>query len=78
MVKKPKTYPAIHAFAESSFADVFEGWSDAMWPNELVDVEATTMGKGVLARDLVFNHKHLVEQSRVTWWGGLLQEREHT
>ena len=39
---------------------MLKGWGDAVWPDELVDVEGASARHGALVRYLVLDDKHLV------------------
>ena len=41
MGKDRQTYPTVGPFAEPTFANMLERWSDTVVPDELIDVEIT-------------------------------------
>jgi hypothetical protein len=51
--------PSIYPSPEASLSGLMEGWSDAMGPNEIVDVEAFVVTHYLLAGDILFDKKHL-------------------
>jgi hypothetical protein len=51
--------PSIHPSPEASLSGMMKRWSDAMGPNEIVDVEALLATHYLFAGNFLFDKKHL-------------------
>ena len=70
-------YSAVYSFPEATLADPLEGWCDAVWPDELVNVEASATRELLLAGDLVLNYEHL-GQDKVPFRPGGSTQLQHS
>ena len=51
--------PSVHPSPETSLSNMMEGWSDAVRPNEVVNVKTLLVTHYLLAGNSLFNKKHL-------------------
>jgi len=50
---------SVHPSPEASLPDVVERWSNAMWPNEVVDIDTFMIINHFLTGNALLNKQHL-------------------